>query len=263
MRQIVRLVILVVISSSSFTGCASYMANQCNTPLLGEAREGKISAGFSIIPSAEFQAAYAPINHLGVIASYLLPTDSKSDSIPEVENLWEIGAGYFNTIGSNGWRYGLYGGYGKGKGSNGFNTGGGALLGPPEDEDHHNISFKYTQYFAQGEIGFVRGWFDGGVASRLLRVRMSTYLDHVIHDSVDGNFETHLAQSSTISNTPDQTTFLQEAFFIRSGSFMLGDGSGFKIGFEMWFMQALSHNSFSFYPFNLTFGVSWRFNFPQ
>lgn len=118
-----------------------YFPDRANTPGLTHALEGKLS--LSLKPQANahdstktddmnfgtgIDLAFSPVNHLGLIASYRHindryikedqdwnPFNGSSKTIGGVFNgsRWEVGAGYYDTVGSRG-KVELYGGYGNG-----------------------------------------------------------------------------------------------------------------------------------------------------
>lgn len=103
--------------------------------------------------SLGIDAAFAPLNHLGLVASYRTVNNRKIDEDDPIflypsqygglfnGNRWELGAGYFTTFDRRG-RFEAYAGFGRGTlGRRGFST-------PEKDFDT-----KYDRYFLQGAAG--------------------------------------------------------------------------------------------------------------
>ncbi len=151
-----------------------YFPDRANTPGLTHALEGK--AIISLKPQANerdstktdntsfgtsIDLAFSPVNHLGLIASYRWINDRRIDEnleagiFKEVESIggvfngkrWEIGAGYYDTIGERA-KVELYGGYGNGS----LQRRGIAL---PE----YNYDTRYHRFFLQPAAGFGLGKF--------------------------------------------------------------------------------------------------------
>ena len=158
----ITLVLLIV--SSCQRGI--YIPDKVNSPGFQQGGEAKFdisvkpqkpdSSGSGLSYSSDI--SYAPINHLGIIASYR-SVNNKAVIEPKFYygfgrfsklngQCIDIGAGYFNTLGTNG-KYEAYGGYGNGTLiNNGFvDTG-------INGRTYLNYKARYSRYFIQLAMGF-------------------------------------------------------------------------------------------------------------
>ena len=119
-----------------------YVPSAPNTPLLsnkGDINFNVLFTGASATDGYEFQAAYLPAKHIGIISRYSSATDDGDN--PDYMNYksFEIGAGYVNQFDKN-LHFETYAGMGKGKIANTHHTG------------FSNVNL--THYFIQPTLAF-------------------------------------------------------------------------------------------------------------
>ena len=155
----------------TLTGCTQrlYFPDRANTPGLSEALEGKITASWKgqatstdglgtergAGSSFALDAAFAPINHLGITASYRGLNDrvvgSEKVFLPNDESVyrtalyqgyrWDGAVGYFNTFDRLG-RYEIYAGGGAGE-----------LRRRGATEAQYDYTTRYMRYYVQPAVG--------------------------------------------------------------------------------------------------------------
>jgi hypothetical protein len=164
-----------------------YFPDRANTPMLSKALEGKLSItakpqantsdsahGNGSGASLGIDAAFAPANHFGIIASYRTVNNRRIDEDLGPfwvnsygglfnGNRWELGAGYFTAFEEKG-RAEVYAGYGSGT----LNRRGYAT--PERDFDT-----KYHRYFIQGAIGMGNDIFTFGGGLRFAAQRFTDF----------------------------------------------------------------------------------------
>ena len=165
MKSISFIIILLLCSSCSQR---LYYPDRANAPAFTEAHE--VKATLSIKPedilgnsdnstrvAPAFDVAYAPINHLGIIASYrsvvnkdayLYPVTGKPENYSSSNTMvtlnghrFEAGAGYFTGFGGAG-VFEAYAGYGNGM-----------LKADPKINGTAAFTTRYNRYFVQAESG--------------------------------------------------------------------------------------------------------------
>lgn len=136
-----------------------YYPDRANVPGFTEANEMKVNISAKIqtngplTPASDF--AYAPINHLGLMASYrtiddrdayMLPTYDKTSNYDYTNRMarlnghrWEGGVGYFTKLEKKG-LFETYGGYGNGSLS-------------ADNQPNHYFDTRYHRFFLQAEAG--------------------------------------------------------------------------------------------------------------
>lgn len=110
------------VQASRQTENVYYAPAALNVPLLSNKNEGSatLAGSFSGLHSAlDIQGAFSPSNHFGVMANYTKGTPGGNDSR---YNRFELGAGYYRSLRSNG-HVELYGGLGSGNIRNQHYTG--------------------------------------------------------------------------------------------------------------------------------------------
>jgi len=147
-----------------------YFPNMVNSPLLRDKGECQLMAGNGN-SGYNAQLAYAPINHLGLIAGGSLNNSPHSDFYT-----YNVGAGYFGSIPEDpSTKYELFMGAGKGKIMNqSFNF-----------VSDQTVNADYTHLFLQSGLGLENRFVGGGIALRL------SYIDMQIADlssSKTGNY---------------------------------------------------------------------------
>ena len=180
-------VYLFAILLISFCSCQQrlYFPERANTPMLSEAREAKVT--LSAKPQSNYSdslhgnggsasfamdAAFAPVNHLGIIASYRSQNRRRIDEETGVlissyggvftGNRWEAGAGYFTSFGRMG-RMEAYAGYGNGQ-----------LTRESYYTHERDFSTRYHRFFLQGAAGAGNHIFTAGGG---LRISVHKYYD--------------------------------------------------------------------------------------
>jgi hypothetical protein len=179
-----------------------YFPDRANTPMLSKPLEGKLvlaakpqssysdsAHGSGGQASFAMDAAFAPVNHFGLIGSYRTVNNRRIDE--DVSSIfadayggvfnghrWELGAGYFNTFGSKG-RFEAYAGFGQGTlRRRGYRT-------PERDFDT-----RYQRYFLQGAIGMGNDIFTFGGGLRFAAQRYSDFKSYnnptLRYDILDG-----------------------------------------------------------------------------
>ncbi|KAA5536754.1 hypothetical protein F0919_03535 [Taibaiella lutea] len=161
-------ILLLLIIGISSCQQKMYFPDRANSPGLTKALEAK--ATFSMKPQANdnseenssvgssIDLAFSPVNHFGIIASYRWINDrviheNDGGGFWGIEQIggrfngkrWEIGVGYYDTIGSKGFVE-AYGGYGNGS----LNRVG--ITNP-----QYNYDTKYNRFFIQPALGFKLG----------------------------------------------------------------------------------------------------------
>ncbi len=150
-----------------FYSCSPlYFPNMVNSPLLRDKGECLIMAGNGN-SGYNAQLAYAPINHLGLIAGGSLNNSPHSDFYT-----YNFGAGYFGSIPEEpSTKYELYMGAGKGKIMNqSFNF-----------FSDQTVNADYNHLFLQSGLGLENRFVGGGIAIRL------SYIDMHIADLSSSN----------------------------------------------------------------------------
>lgn len=147
-----------------------YFPDRANAPGLTQALEAK--ATFSIKPQANenseenssvgtsIDLAFSPVSHLGIIASYRWINDRVIDEddgggfwgIEQIGGRfngkrWELGLGYYDTIGTKGFGE-IYAGYGNG-----------SLNRIGTESPQYNYDTRYNRFFIQPGLGFKIGNF--------------------------------------------------------------------------------------------------------
>jgi hypothetical protein len=178
----------------SFSSCQQrlYFPERANTPMLSEALEAKVTLsakpqanhsdsahGKAGAASFAMDAAFAPVNHFGIIASYRSQNKRRIDEETGIlinsyggvfnGHRWEGGLGYFTGFGRLG-RVEAYAGYGNG------------LLTRSSYYTHErDFSTRYHRFFLQGAAGAGNHIFTAGGG---LRVSMHTYYDFTAPDPI-------------------------------------------------------------------------------
>ncbi|MFN4246238.1 MAG: hypothetical protein ACK4EY_00865 [Flavipsychrobacter sp.] len=152
-----------------------YFPDRVNSPGFKEA--GEVKASFAVKPqsspdkpgvnssnlSPSADVAFSPVKHLGIIGSYrsVLNRYINEDPLGTIsqypyyelydtdimgglynDNRWEVGVGFYNTMGKRG-IFEIYGGYGQGK-----------VKRQGYDYPQFNFNSRYQRFFIQPAIGF-------------------------------------------------------------------------------------------------------------
>jgi len=146
--------------SVTFYSCSPlYFPNMVNSPLLSDKGEFQVMAGNGN-SGYNAQLAYAPINHLGLIASGSLNNSQQTNFYT-----YNVGAGYFGSIPEEpSTKYELYMGAGKGKIMN-------QSINFFSDQ---TVNADYTHLFFQSGLGLENRFVGGGIAMRLSYIDMQT-----------------------------------------------------------------------------------------
>jgi hypothetical protein len=220
-----------------FSSCAAfYVPNVVNAPLLSEKGEGiaQLNAGFN---GYDLQAAYAPINHLGVMVNSSFGySESVSKKDFHRHALIEGGLGFFTKIGDSNWHYELYGGGGIGH-STGLSTG--TFISYQEDF----VDGDVLKYFAQSSLGRKGDHFI--FAMTLKAVNFQGF---------------NVKTSQNFYHTPKYVAnnFIEGALSFKAGGKKLKANS--QIGLSL---PITTNNNLKWRPFIMNFGVSYQFNFPK
>lgn len=237
--------VISIILSLSWVGCSSapvYLTNRATTPLFSNVHEAKVSASIDPMLMTDFHAAYAPTDHLGILASYKGPTIVSSYA----GHFVEIGAGYFNKIGRLG-RYGTYAGIGRGWGR--ADSSRSPMAAPSNDDNATQTYFNFNRYFLEGEIGLVDDGYELGFAARFSNVRLNSYSKYLLQPSSPSK--------TLITSLPGgQDLFFEPIFFWRAGF------GNFQFEQQIIAVRRLLHSPLEAASGNVTFGLSWKFNYP-
>jgi len=137
-----------------------YKPNGVNAPLLTAANEAHVSASITADGAfTDMQAAYSPINHLGIIGNFSTfsykanDADVSSGNVDAYAHLAELGAGYYYAMGDRRKAvFEIYGG-----------AGGGAM--------QSDINMNFFRSFIQPGIGFRTHYFEFSFNIRLSDIR--------------------------------------------------------------------------------------------
>lgn len=172
-----------------------YYPERANVPTFMEANELKATASVKLQTGRAFFApeadiAYAPANHIGIIASYRSMPDrmadlysrfnsTTSDSFNKTQvnlrgNRIEAGAGYFTRMGREGMLE-VYGGYG-----NGSMT--------ADQAPYHYFDTRYHRFFVQADVGFKNKDISvtGGVQASMQQY-YQFHADSIVYRQVSSN----------------------------------------------------------------------------
>jgi hypothetical protein len=162
--RLVLLAYLILILTSCQRGL--YIPDKVNSPGFKEA--GEVKLDLSVKPqmrstsgspfSFSSDIAYAPVNHLGVLASYRNVNNKVSEESDIFSGItrsstfnghrFDMGVGYFSKIAGKG-KFELYGGYGNGVVKTDIIYGPGNSTIKPDD----SYSARYNRFFVQSAIG--------------------------------------------------------------------------------------------------------------
>ncbi len=214
---------------SLLSSCAPiYVPNTVNAPLLESGGEFQ-GGGYIGTNGYDLQAAFSPVDHLGIMAniSYDNKSDSANDNYRE-HFFGEAGMGYYRTI-TPLLRTGVYGGYGWGYG---------AAKDTYNFITTSNVVAKgyYHRAFLQPEFGLVNDVFESGIAVR------GAYIHFY-------EFET---SAETYKNTNDGL-FVEPVIFARVGYKWI------KFHAQTGFSYPLTEYGFDRAPFIFNFGITYRF----
>lgn len=173
-----RLSYLLIIVMIGLSGCQQklYFPDRANSPMLSRAYEGKVTTAWKVQGNSsdsskekggdaafDLDAAFAPINHLGLIVSYrgLNRRRIEEDFGSLVDNYggiftghrWEGGAGYFTKL-SELERMEAYAGFGEGE-----------LVRRSSATPERDFNTRYRRYFVQAAFGATNKFFaaSGGI----------------------------------------------------------------------------------------------------
>jgi hypothetical protein len=152
MKAIAQIVLLNTVLS--FSGCVTlYKPNTVYSPLLKEKGEANASASVGLSGNGLFnvQAAYAVSNHAAILIDGMYHNRQKGDDKSSVEKLTifsgEVGAGYFNTMGTN--RNTLFQCYAGG----GYGTSTDKIEN--SDQTYPEVSARYFNVFVQPGVALI------------------------------------------------------------------------------------------------------------
>lgn len=141
--------LLVVLSS-----CAPvYTPNLVNSPLFSQQNDAQLQGSVGL-SGYDVQAAYSPINKLGVMAN---TTFFDSDNGNYSSRFYEGGVGYYQSFEEAG-RFECYAGYGNAQ----------TILNKTVDGE--NINAHYNRYFIQPGIGVKQDIFEASFCTRIAYV---------------------------------------------------------------------------------------------
>ncbi len=209
-----------------------------NAPLFTAAKEAHLSG--SATPDGAFtdvQAAYSPINHLGIIGNFSTfsykasDADAPSGNVNAKAHLTELGAGYYYATGNKvKAAYDIYAG-----------AGGGSM--------QSDVNMNFFRAFIQPGAGLRTHWFEVSLNYRLSDIRYyhlntnghdSAYLQQ--HNLVDGN--------KRIDNT--NYLFAEPSITIRGGYKFI------KIQTQYVIANPISNVPWQYYNTLLNFGLSFE-----
>lgn len=239
------------------TSCVTlYKPNTIHSPLLKE--QGDLNAtgsiGFSGTGLYNLQVAYAPTNHLGIIANgmYHLRSVSSSDSTVEKLNMifGEVGAGYFKKLGTEeNLLFQVYGGSGMGRTSDRMEHVG---------QFHPEITAQYNNVFVQPGIAFTNKNIE-----MAFDLRANYVYVHDIHAYMYEQFEWWNTDYNFYSDTTLDFINLEPTFTLKAGGKRLK--GLFQLGVTVPTVNARSYymvNTSSIFGFpliKLSFGLNYAF----
>lgn len=145
----------IVFSILLFVACAPvYSPNAIHVPLFTQQHDASLQGSVGTI-SSDVQAAYSPLNHLGVMLNASFYEGANRNF-----NFFEGGAGYYGSIDKTA-RFEFYGGYGHG------NT---SILNTVILSDR--VSASYHRLFFQPSIGAKTNVFEGAFSTRVCYVNL-------------------------------------------------------------------------------------------
>lgn len=239
------------------TGCVTlYKPNPIHSPLLK--KEGDLNTTASIGASGcglyNFQVAYAPTNHLGIIMDGMYHYRSLNNADSSVEKLnilfGEVGAGYFSTLGAEkNLLFQCYGG-----------AGWGFTKDRMENTGQYNpeVTAKYNNVFFQPGVALVNPNIEMAFDIRINYVRV-----YDIHAYRYDQFEWWNTDYTFYSDTTLDFVNLEPSFTLKAGGEKLK--GLFQLGVTVPAVNSNSYflvNPYSLlgYPLiKLSFGISYTF----
>ncbi|MFT6705266.1 MAG: hypothetical protein ACJATF_000087 [Flavobacteriales bacterium] len=249
------------VSSLFYSSCNNYLytAPEANLLMLSEEGDMKVSAGlgFTTVREANVnvQAAYSPIEHLGVAMSYFQigglshpKTDGENGNNGISSVTGELAVGYYlkkeiNTVKNRGTEmespvrnqllFDAYAGYGFGNVRRAFNVG--------------DLNFNSQHYFIQGGAHY---------QSKLLTISYAlrgVLLDYT-KGRVNGNLsDSDLARANSLKNSP--FTFIESSFRVQAGCEKI------KCYFSRsWMMAPLNNKKLDYGPTSWHAGIVLNLN---
>jgi hypothetical protein len=216
----------------------SYHApSMLHAPLLSEKNDFSIAANYAVLTrhnGVDLQAAFVPVEHLGLQAGFRSYSQKGSQASGDIES-YEFGAGYVKDWGKL--LFEAYGGIGGGNIQN----------------DHHTGSshLRYTSYYVQPTFAIQSKskTTQFAVIAKLYPVKFA-----IVDTTFDGARENFVAtQFETLGNKPNQL-FLEPGFVFRSG------WKNVRIQTGLSFAVNLSGEDFLRDKTNFSIGCLFRFN---
>ncbi len=157
--------IQLLATSLLLMGCVSlYKPTVVQSPLLKEEGEARVTGSIGLLGTGLYnlQGAYAPKEHVGVLAGGMLHTERTNEESgnPEVTSIYygEAGGGYYTTFGKK--DRGLFQCYG------GIGMGGSNSVKHMYDQTEPRLSANYISAFIQPGIAFASRNFDAALDVR-------------------------------------------------------------------------------------------------
>jgi hypothetical protein len=196
-NALARFVMIGLIASLASCSRTLYVPNSLNMPLFAESKDFKGAVNYRVVapPNLDFQAAFAPVNHLAVMGNASFAGFSSSQSQTEAKYaLGELGIGGFTAF----WedeckvkmaRLEMFGGYGIG---NSLVVDDVQELFFP-DPTIRRFEGRFTRAFLQPAIGLKTSYVDLALATRFSKVefdRFANYENGVLTDEGSYQFYT-------------------------------------------------------------------------
>jgi len=174
-----------------------YCPNAMNVPLLSKEKQARVvvSTGASDeVNNTNYQLAYSPLQHLGIMANY---TSYKGESKASA-SLREFGAGYYYSDGGKAKLVlDVYGGFGGGY-------------------FHSDVNMNFQRFFVQPGIGLRTKYFDMAFNIRVCAIKYTQF--DANGQSLDYLEQQHLIDADGIRIDSKAHTFIESAFTLRGGS---------------------------------------------
>ncbi len=218
-----------------------YIPNTPNVPLFKEAGEARLSAGIGgtdEVKTTEVKAAYTPINHLGIVASYIHGKGGSEEGNNGNGHMVEGGLGYYLPIEQN-FVFEVYGGFGGGNvKSNYSHYDDNSQMYVPDGSSE----LGFVRVYLQPSIGYTTPWFDIAVSMRYSSLHYNSISTNSITNDEGANNIQYITSHPT-------TDFLDEAVTIRGGWKYI------KLQGQYLVSEKLNNPALPVYDGNFNFGV--------
>ena len=205
--------IVAIAASTIMSGCYPiyYAPNIHNVPMLEE--KGDVSMAFSLsaseyIGGTEYQAAFSPVDHLGVIVNHI-STGSGTDNNLGEGKFTELGVGTYFSLDRD-FHFEAYGGFGRGEANNNSE-----VCGWGRNADGSDSAVRFNKFFTQAVIVRYARDVHLAVSVRMARLhfddvekdRIPSYND----ECIDGNSTSYLFEPALMARMgPKHMKFMSQ-----------------------------------------------------